>query len=325
MDPRLGTALIVVIGVPAVLVGYIYGTELLMRFVPEQRKAQLRPWLWLLPALLFLGVFLVYPTVGTLIRSLQDKAGNNFVGLENFGWFFGNEQGLIALRNNVLWVVLLTGFTVGFGLLIAVLVDRVRYETVAKSVIFVPLAISMVAAGVIWKFMYAYKAPGSPQVGSVNGGLSLFGINPVPWITVDTAAINTIALIVVMAWMWTGFAMVIISAALKGISAELLEAARVDGATEWQVFQRIVFPLLLPTIAVVSTTIIITALKAFDIVYVMTGGQYNTTVIAKLMYDEMFTNGNFGRASAIAVVLLLAIIPVMLFNIRRFQAQEAIR
>ena len=325
MDPRLGTALIVVIGVPAVLVGYIYGTELLMRFVPEQRKARLRPWLWLLPAFLFLGVFLIYPTVGTIIRSLQDKAGSNFVGLENFGWFFGNEQGLIALRNNVLWVVLLTGFTVGFGLLIAVLVDRVRYETVAKSVIFVPLAISMVAASVIWKFMYAYKAPGTPQVGSVNGGLSLFGINPVPWITVDTAAINTIALIVVMAWMWTGFAMVIISAALKGISAELLEAARVDGATEWQVFQRIVFPLLLPTIAVVSTTIIITALKAFDIVYVMTGGQYNTTVIAKLMYDEMFTNGNFGRASAIAVVLLLAIIPVMLFNIRRFRAQEAIR
>jgi alpha-glucoside transport system permease protein len=325
MDPRLGTAITVVVGVPAVLVGYIYLTEIAIRLAPERLKAQLRPWLWLLPALLFLFVFLVYPTIGTIIRSLQDKVGDNFVGLDNFAWFFGNEQGLIALRNNVLWVVLLTLFTVGLGLIIAVLVDRVRYETVAKSVIFVPLAISMVAAGVIWKFMYAYKPPGSPQVGTVNGALSAVGVDPVPWITVDTAAINTIALIIVMTWMWTGFAMVIISAALKGISAELLEAARVDGATEWQVFQRIVFPLLLPTIAVVSTTIIITALKAFDIVYVMTGGQYNTTVIAKLMYDEMFSNGNFGRASAIAVVLLLAIIPVMGFNISRFRAQEAIR
>ena len=326
MDPRLGTALIVLVGVPAVLVGYIYGTEfLLLRFVPERQRTRARPWLWLLPALAFLFIFLVYPTIGTIIRSLQDQAGNTFIGLDNYAWFFGNENALIALRNNVLWLVLLTLFTVGGGLVIAVLVDRVRYETVAKSVIFVPLAISMVAAGVIWKFMYAYQQPGQPQTGTVNGVLQAVGINPVPWITVDTLAINTIALIVVMAWMWTGFAMVILSAALKGISPELLEAARVDGATEWQVFRRIVFPLLLPTIAVVSTTVIITALKAFDIVYVMTGGQFKTTVIAKLMYDEMFSFGDFGRASAIAVILLVAIIPIMGFNISRFRAQEAIR
>jgi len=325
MDPRLGTAVMVVVGVPAVLVGYIYATEIALRFTPERLKGRLRPWLWLLPALLFLFVFLVYPTIGTIIRSLQDKVGDTFVGLDNFAWFFGNEQGLIALRNNVLWVVLLTLFTVGLGLVIAVLVDRVRYETVAKSVIFVPLAISMVAAGVIWKFMYAYKAPGTPQVGTVNGALSAVGIDPVPWITVDTAAINTIALIIVMTWMWTGFAMVIISAALKGISAELLEAARVDGATEWQVFQRIVFPLLLPTIAVVSTTIIITALKAFDIVYVMTSGNFDTNIMALDMYHQLFDFAQPGRAAAVATILVLLIIPVMFVNIRRFQAQEAIR
>lgn len=325
MDPRLGTAIVVVVGVPAVLVGYIYGTELLLRFAPERLKGALRPWLWLLPALLFLGVFLVYPTIGTILRSVQDKVGDTFVGLANYAWFFGNEEALVALRNNVLWLVLLPLLTVGLGLLIAVLVDRVRYEQVAKSVIFVPLAISMVAAGVIWKFMYAYKAPGEPQVGTLNGLITTVGADPVPWILNDTLALNTIALIVVMAWMWTGFAMVIISAALKGISAELLEAARVDGATEWQVFQRIVFPLLLPTIAVVSTTVIITALKAFDIVYVMTGGQNDTNVIAHLMYQEMFSFGDFGRASAIAVILLIAIIPIMLFNISRFRAQEAIR
>jgi alpha-glucoside transport system permease protein len=325
MDPRLGTAILVVVGVPAVLVGYIYGTELLLRFAPERLKAGLRPWLWLLPALLFLGVFLVYPTIGTIIRSVQDKAGTAFVGLANYGWFFGTDEALVALRNNVLWLLLLPLLTVGFGLLIAVLVDRVRYESVAKSVIFVPLAISMVAAGVIWKFVYAYRTPGEPQVGTLNGVLAAFGVDPVPWILNDTLALNTIALIIVMAWMWTGFAMVIISAALKGISAELLEAARVDGATEWQVFRRIVFPLLLPTIAVVSTTVIITALKAFDIVYVMTGGQNDTNVIAHLMYQEMFSFSDFGRASALAVILLIAIIPIMLFNISRFRAQEAIR
>jgi alpha-glucoside transport system permease protein len=325
MDPRLGTAVVVVVGVPAVLIGYIYGTELLLRLAPERLKGALRPWLWLLPALLFLGVFLIYPTIGTIIRSLQDRAGTAFVGLENFAWFFGSDEALVALRNNVLWLVLLPLITVGFGLLIAVLVDRVRYESVAKSVIFVPLAISMVAAGVIWKFMYAYKSPGEPQVGTVNGVVTTLGLDPVPWILNDTLALNTIALIIVMAWMWTGFAMVIISAALKGISAELLEAARVDGATEWQVFQRIVFPLLLPTIAVVSTTVIITALKAYDIVYVMTGGQNDTNVIAHLMYQEMFSFSDFGRASALAVILLIAIIPIMIFNISRFRAQEAIR
>jgi alpha-glucoside transport system permease protein len=325
MDPRLGTAISVVIGVPAVLVGYIYGTELLLRFVDERQRGRIRPWLWLLPALAFLFVFLVYPTIGTIIRSFQDAAGDAFVGFGNYAWFFGSDSALIALRNNVLWVVFLTLFTVGLGLIIAVLVDRVRYETIAKSVIFVPLAISMVAASVIWRFMYDYQQPGTPQTGTLNAILGMVGLGPVTWLQTDTLAFNTIALIAVMAWMWTGFGMVILSAALKGISPELLEAARVDGATEWRVFRHIVFPLLLPTIAVVSTTIIITALKAFDIVYVMTNGNYNTEVIANLQYKEMFVDGNFGRASAVAVILLIAIIPIMGLNINRFRAQEAIR
>jgi alpha-glucoside transport system permease protein len=325
MDPRLGTAISVVIGVPAVLVGYIYGTELLLRMVAERQRGRIRPWLWLLPALAFLFVFLLYPTNGTIIRSFQDRAGDAFVGLANYQWFFGTDSALIALRNNIIWVVFLTLFTVGLGLLIAVLVDRVSYETIAKSVIFVPLAISMVAASVIWRFMYDYQQPGTPQTGTLNAILGVVGLGPVTWLQTDTLAFNTIALIAVMAWMWTGFAMVILSAALKGISPELLEAARVDGATEWRVFRHIVFPLLLPTIAVVSTTIIITALKAFDIVYVMTNGNYNTEVIANLQYKEMFVDGDFGRASAVAVILLIAIVPIMGLNINRFRAQEAIR
>jgi alpha-glucoside transport system permease protein len=308
-----------------VLIGYIWLTEQLLRAFGQRIRPKLRPWLWLAPALAFLGVFLVYPTLGTIVRSFENKAGTSFIGLDNYAWFFTNDASLIALRNSLIWLVALTAFTVGVGLLIALLVDRVRYETVAKSVIFVPLAISMVAASVIWTFMFLYKAPGQPQIGTLNAAIGVFGLGPVPWLQTQTLSLNTILLIIVMGWMWTGFCMVIISAALKGISVELLEAARVDGANEWQVFRGIVFPLLLPTLAVVATTIVITALKAFDIVYVMTGGNFDTQVMAQSMITQMFTNGNFGRASAVAVVLLLTIIPVMLLNIRRFQAQEAIR
>jgi alpha-glucoside transport system permease protein len=325
MDDRVLTALAVVIGVPGVLVGYIYLTELVLRFAPDRRRSAIRPWLWLLPALLFLFLFLIFPTILTILRSFQGAIDGQWVGLDNYAWFFTSPDALIALRNSVLWVVFLTLFTVGLGLLIAVLVDRVRYESVAKSVIFVPLAISMTAAGVIWRFMFDYQSPGSPQTGTLNGILSVFGVDPISWLQVDRFALNNIFLVIVMAWMWTGFAMVILSAALKGISAELLEAARVDGATEWKVFRYIVFPLLLPTIAVVSTTIVITALKAFDIVYVMTNGNFGTQVIAFQMIKESFIFGNFGHGSALAVILLLAIIPVMGVNISRFRAQEALR
>jgi alpha-glucoside transport system permease protein len=325
MDPRLGTAVAVLVGIPAVIVGYIYGAEWLLRFAPERLRGRLRPWLWLLPALLFLFLFLVWPTILTIARSFQGALAGTFVGLDNYVWFFTSSDALISLRNNLMWVVLLTVFTVGLGLLIAVLVDRVRYEQAAKAIIFVPLAISMTAAGVIWRFMFEYQSPGQPQTGTLNGILAVVGINPVAWLQVESLGLNTVFLIIVMTWMWTGFAMVILSAALKGISVELLEAARVDGATEWQVFRRIVFPLLLPTIAVVSTTIVITALKAFDIVWVMTGGNFNTDVIASQMIKEMFQFGNFGRGSALAVILLIAIVPVMLININRFRAQEAIR
>lgn len=325
MDPRLVTAAIVVLGVPAVLIGYIWLTERLLTLLGQRARPRLRPWLWLAPALAFLIVFLVYPTVGTLIRSFQDKAGTNFIGLDNYAWFFNNDSSLIALRNSLIWLVVLTALTVGLGLFIAILVDRVRYETVAKSVIFIPLAISMVAASVIWTFMYDWRPPPDPQVGTLNAALGSVGIAPVAWVQISDFTFNTILLVVVMAWMWTGFCMVIISAALKGINPELLEAARVDGASERQLFRRITLPLLAPTLAVVITTMVITALKAFDIVFVMTSGHFDTQVVAYQLINELYNFGNSGRASAIGIVLLLAIIPVMALNIRRFRAQEAIR
>ncbi len=327
MDSRLITAIEVVVGVPAVLIVYIWGTERLVTLLPERWQPRLRPWSWLAPAFGFLGLFLVYPTIRTVIRSLQGKSElkPKFVGLDNYRWFFTNSDALGSLLNNVLWLVFLTVFTVGVGLLVAILVDRVRYEAWAKSIIFLPLAISMVAAGVIWKFMYDYKPPGEPQTGTLNALAGMVGLGPVAWLQSPSFRLSTFAMIAIMVWMWTGFAMVIISAALKGIDPELLEAARLDGANEWQVFRRVTFPLLGPTLAVVSTTMIITSLKTFDIVYTLTNGNYDTEVIANLMIKEMFTVGDFGRASAVAVVLLLAIVPIMAFNIRQFRAQESIR
>jgi alpha-glucoside transport system permease protein len=325
MEQRIITAAIVLIGVPLVLVGYILLTERLLRLVPEKRGDRIRPWLWIAPAVAFLVVFLIYPTINTLVLSFMDANSKNFIGFDNYLWFFGDRGTIEALRNSVLWVVFMTGGVVGLGLLIAVLVDRVRYEPAAKTAIFVPLAISFVAAAIIWNFMYQYRPPGSPQTGTVNAVLGLVGLGPTDWIRERSFLIDNFALIFIGVWMWTGFAMVILSAGLKGISVELLEAARVDGASEWQVFRRIIFPLLLPTIYVVATTIIITALKSFDIVYTLTNGAFGTDVIARQMFFQMFTVQNFGRASAVAIVLLVAIIPFMAVNIRRFREQEAIR
>ena len=228
---------------------------------------------------------------------------------------------LTALRNNVFWVVLFTACTVGIGLVLAVMLDRVRYEKILKSVIFVPAAISMVGASIIWKFVYAFRPEGMPQIGILNAIVVALGGKPIGWL-IQRPWINNICLIIVGIWIWTGFCMVILSAAYKNIPKQLMEAARIDGANEWQVFHRVVLPLLVPTVAVVGTTMVVTVLKIFDIVYVMTNGNFSTEVIANRMYKEMFNYFNYGRASAIAVVLLILIVPFMVLNIRRFTRQE---
>jgi alpha-glucoside transport system permease protein len=285
------------------------------------RKAGYRPWLYIGPALLILGFFLVYPVFDTIRLSLYGPNSEEFVGLKNYIFAFTSPTMLKAFKNNLLWLVIFTSVTVFGGLVIAVLVDKVDYESTAKAAIFLPQAISFVGAGVIWKFVYDYN----PNVGLLNGLLTgIFpNFQPVGWLV--NTDIATYALIAVGIWMWTGFAMIIFSAAIKGIPDEVIDSARVDGASAWQIFWRITVPMIASTIAVVSTTVVITVLKIFDLIYVMTNGNYDTNVIANQMYKELYINRNNGRASAIAVVLLLAIIPVMLVNIRRFQEQEAQR
>ncbi len=279
-----------------------------------------KTWLYLLPAGVFLIIFLVYPTVTTVYLSFFNRDSMEFVGASNYIYLFSHRDTLVALRNNLLWLTLFTAVTVAIGLLAAVLTDRVSYESLAKAIIFIPMAISFTAAAVIWRFMYQFQPEGVAQTGLVNATLVALGGSPVAWLFDPT--VNNFAIIAAGVWIWTGFAMVILSAGLKGIPTEIIEAARIDGAGEWQIYRRIILPMLLPIILLVTVTLIINALKVFDLVYVITSGNFSTDVLANRMYKEMFTFGHFGRASAIAVILLLAIIPIMLANLRRFRREE---
>ncbi len=308
-----------VAGVPVILMAYImFGERLIGKIKGKKRQAKIRPWFWLSPAFILLIVFLIYPVINTIILSFENASSTKFVGLKNYIFIFTNHSTLIALKNNLLWLVFVTLVTVTLGLLIAVLTDRIKYESVAKAFIFLPMAISAVAAGVIWKFMYEFRPKGTEQIGTVNAVLSGVIPNFAPKAWLFNPPVNTFALMIVYVWMWTGFCMIILSAGLKGIPDSLLEAARIDGANEWKIFWRIIIPTMASTIIVVATTMVINVLKIFDIVYVMTNGTLGTEVIANRMYKEMFNFRNFGRASAIAVILLVAIIPVMLVNIKRF-------
>ena len=275
-------------------------------------------------ALFFLTIYLIYPIVNTAYLSFLGKGSKEFTGLGNYWYVFTNTGMLGALKNNLLWLVLFTSITVSLGLAIAILTDKVRYEAAAKAMVFLPMAISFVAATVIWRFMFEFRPAGMPQIGLLNALLSTFpGFQPVAWLV--NTKVNNFALIGVGIWIWTGFCMVILSAGLKGIPLEILEAARIDGASEWQIFWRIILPIMRTTIIVVATTMVIIVLKVFDIVYVMTNGNLGTEVIANRMYKEMFNYHHFGRASAIAVILLLAVIPVIVFNVRRFRAREVVQ
>lgn len=298
------------------------------------RQGRITPWLYLLPALVVMTTFIVYPGLSTLYLSFRNNANTGWASdlclagepcwgvFENYRYALTSDIMRTAFVNNLKWILLMVSGTVLLGLLIATLADRVRYETLAKALIFLPMAISFVGAGVIWKFIYDFGS-GQVQIGLLNGIVATVGGQPVSWLT--EPQMGTLALIVVGIWMWTGFCMTILAAALKGVPSEMLEAARVDGATEWQVFWRIMVPQIMPTLTVVITTMVINVLKIFDIVYVMTGGNYGTQVIAGQMYIEMYTSFKSGRAAAIAITLVAVIIPFMIFNIRRFREQEAIR
>ena len=309
-------AIALAVGVGGIWLLFI-GVGALVSLLQPKWRDRILPWVFAGPALALLAVFLIYPAAGTILRSFQDDQGQ--FTLANFEVLLAPEFTQI-LRNNALWLIVGTGASVLLGLIIAWLFDRVRRESLAKTLVFLPLAISLVGASVIWGFVYAWQPAGQPQIGLLNAIVVAFGGEPIPWL--QTSPINVFAEIVIMVWLQTGFAMVVFSAAIKGVPGEILEAARLDGASERQLFLRVIVPMIRGSIITVATTISIVTLKIFDIVYVTTGGRFNDDVVANRMFHEIFQFFNDGRGAALATMLFVAVLPVMYINLRNFRRQQ---
>ena len=294
---------------------------------PAVIREGVRPYVFVGPCLVILAVFLVYPVFNTILISLKDAQSQEFVGLDNFRFVFTDSDMLRAIRNTAGWIILVPLFAVSIGLIYATLADRLwRGESFAKSLIFLPMAISFAGASITWQLIYSYRPSGfGSNIGLLNGIMIGLGQQPVKWLELQPW--NNLLLMVIMVWMQTGFAMVVLSAAIKAVPDEIIEAARIDGASEFQVFRRILVPSILPTLVVVTTYMVINAMKVFDIVFVQpASAEVNgTVVVAERMIRWFFQLDNNGHAAAIAVVLFVAVIPVMVFNIRRFREEEAIR
>lgn len=324
MNPAVQAALVIVLGVGG-CIGYFFLSNIFLDKVlfPARgpnagqninRANAIRPWLFLMPAIALLGLYLAYPVFATAWYSLLGKSGE-FVGLANYTQMASEAKFWEAITNNMLWLVVVPAAATAFGLLAAQLTDRIGWGNLAKSLIFMPMAISFVGASVIWKFVYDYRDAGSEQIGILNAVVVALGGDPQIWIALPFW--NNFFLMVILIWIQTGFAMVLLSAALRGIPEETIEAAIIDGANPWQIFVKIKVPQIWNTIAVVWTTITILVLKVFDIVLAMTNGQWQTQVLANLMFDWMFRGGgDFGKGAAIAVVIMVMVVPIMIWNIR---------
>jgi alpha-glucoside transport system permease protein len=321
--PQVVIVLVAIVwGVGGVALLY-FVTNWLVEMLPSAWVHRIQPYVFVGPGLAILAWFLAVPTLRTLWLSFMDDIGVHFVGFSNYAFALTDRVMLESFGNNLLWMILGTGLCVGLGLLIAVLADRSRYENVYKAIIFMPMAISFVGAGVIWKFVYAYMGEGInvQQIGLLNAIVIALGGQAQSWLTMPPW--NNFFLIIIMVWLQTGYAMVLLSSAIKGIPTEIVEAAHMDGANDVQTFFNITVPTIQGTILTVTTTIVIFSLKLFDIVRVMTGGNNGTNVIANEFYIEQFTYNNSGRASAIAIILLIAVIPVMIYNLRQFGERRA--
>jgi len=292
---------------------------------------RLIPYVFLGPVLVLLVVFLLIPTALTVYQSFQktDQYGfQSFGGLTNYAQLFTSASFLQTLLNNLLWIIVVPGVTVIIGLLVATLADRLgpKREKAFKSIIFLPMSISFIAAASIWSFVYAYKPPGVSQIGVLNAiWTSVTKTDPIPWLQSEFAHANSFLIMAVVIWLNAGFAMVLLSAAVKGVPEETIEAARIDGASERQTFLRIVTPQIRTTIIAVFITVLITTMKIFDIVFAMTSGQFNTDVLGMEFYNQFFAFNNPGKASAIVVILIIAVVPVIIYQIRTYREQEALR
>jgi len=311
------------VGLLAVVVALLLGMGALSERLPRRWQRWATPLVLAGGAILFALAGLVYPAIQTAWQSFFSSDGSAFVGLENYKWVFTDSGALIGLRNTFLWVVLVPIFSVVIGFGYALLVDKSRHENILKALLFMPMAISFVGASVIWKFMYTYRQDGQDQIGLLNQVLVWLGLTPqqflvnTPW--------NSLFLMVVVVWTQAGFAMIVMSGAIKSIPADVIEAARLDGAGGWTILTRVTIPLVRPSLVVSLTTISVAMLKLFDVVRTMTGGQFQTTVLANMMYDQSFKYSEPGRGAAIAVLLLVLVLPVMIGNAAQMRKNKEVR
>ena len=292
------------------------------KIISHRYENSIRSIIFIAPAFLVLFTFILFPVFETIRLSFYDKFGREFIGLDNYLWAIKDTEFRRSILNNLGWLLIVPTLSTFFGLVIANLTDRIWWGTIAKSIIFMPMAISFVGAGVIWKFIYDYRGIDDQQIGLLNAIVVSFGLEPQAWLTIPIW--NNLFLMAIMIWIQTGLALVIFSAALRGIPKETLEAARIDGASEFRIFWSIIIPFLEQTILVIWTIITILVLKVFDIIYAMTNGQWQTEVLANLMYDWMFRGGgDSGRGSVLAFCIMIGVIPILAWNLYRHRNEQS--
>ncbi|HET9858900.1 MAG TPA: sugar ABC transporter permease [Nocardioidaceae bacterium] len=331
--PRLLQGLIAVAAGVGGAGALFYFLNMLVEGLPKRLSGGVIPYAFLLPAVLLIGVMLIYPTVQTIHYSFADADSEAYVGFQNYVDVFSDPDFRESLFNNLLWLIVVPAITVVIGVIVAVLADKLSTtgEKISKSFIFVPMAISFVGAAAIWTLIWQYDPPGDNQTGLLNalwtglGDLIGAALTPVAWLSVSTLSLNDFILMAVVVWLQAGFAMILLSSAIKGVPEETIEAARIDGANEWQIFRQVVIPQIRGTMITVYITVLILVLKIFDIIYVTTNGRDGTNVIANLFFQEIFRTGDNGVASAIVVILLIAVTPVLVYQVRHFRREETER
>jgi alpha-glucoside transport system permease protein len=324
------TAAQAVIGGIAITALIYWLLNLLIHRLPEKIKKKIEPYVFIGPVLILIGIFIVIPTIQSIRLSFMEEeidGSTTWVGLQNFKDLFAEEYFPSMVVNNLMWIAIVPLLTVSIGLAIAQLTNNVgsRSEKIFKSIFFMPMTISFVSAAVIWRYIYAYAPEGQDQVGLLNTLWIKLGGSPQAWFQIESFRFNNLLLMVILIWLSAGYSMVLLSAAIKSVPEDTLEAGRVDGANTGQIFFKIVLPQIWPTVVAVFITVLIGAMKIFDIVLAMTGGNYNTTVLAQTFYLEYFIYGNTGKAMAAVVILIAAIIPVMFYQVRHYRKFEAAR
>ncbi len=314
-------ALVAGVGGAAVL---FYFLNMFVEGLPSRWSQLIMPYAYVLPGVAFISVMLLYPAIQTINYSFANADSTKYIGFDNYRAIFGESDFRQSLFNNLLWLLIVPAASVAIGLVVAVLADKLSTtgEKVAKSFVFVPMAISFVGASAIWGLVYYYNSPDQAQTGLLNAIWTSFGGDPQTWLQNSGFRLNSILMMVILVWLQVGFAMILLSSAIKGVPEDTLEAARIDGASEWKTFWQVVVPQIKGTMITVYITVVILVLKVFDIVYVLTNGNFKSNVIANLFFNELFANDQAGRASAIVVILLIAVTPVLYYQVRHFRQEE---